>query len=816
MAKTKQRLKRTQSSSTIETRSEQRHALPRWVLGCRRICAALLGALVVYVAYFPSDSILVETGDALWFSALSLILCTMTLATEPMVRRSRGVVDGQRQNSISARLGNGPAIDLLAWSLAAWMMVAALATCPPGNLRQATNEAWFWVAAAAVLSSARRLLSDRESRTVVLAVIGAVAMGMAVHALHQEWISLPRMRAEYLADPDGVLRTAGIDAPRGTARRMVFANRLLDGGPTATFALANSLAAMLMVAVLVPIGLLRTGRHHKRPLWINSVLVLMAIVGTSALFATRSRSALVACTLAVAWMWFRKSRSSVAAAAEPRAGERQSTGLLKAVCLIGAIGGAILVGLLIWGDDEWMTAAPASLEFRLQYWKSTLALLADHPLMGSGPGGFQSMYLQYRLPIANETIVDPHNFFFETLAAGGLVAGVLLVLLSAACWRVSRGLSDRRRECQASVTEGEPLVGSAAPWIGYGAFFSLGLVWLFGALSGRLPDFEAAVFSVPLAIAAGWMIQSEIRRTADSQIQLICSAVLVAIMTHLTFSGGWTIPGVAIVIWLMVGSICRTEDTLALAPGSLEHSANDSEKWAAKSGLVAFAVGAALLMSLRIESIVPVQTAQLSLLRADDAARRGSIRRVDAESRLAMEADQWGIEAPRWRSEFLKSQLVRDGDHPGLRETWLEANRTAIKRAGDNPLVWRPMGEQYLHLYQRYGRSDDLQQADRMISRALAGNPTDVSLIAQASMIALERSDRETSMMLAKKAARLSRLGENIVRALGLQQIYVVEKRGAGAASQPVLESIKDQFLRRLGLSDEPPDSAQRSNETSE
>ena len=66
---------------------------------------------------------------------------------------------------------------------------------------------------------------------------------------------------------------------------------------------------------------------------------------------------------------------------------------------------------------------------------TTMAMLADHPLMGAGPGGFQTMYLAYRLPIASESIADPHNFLFETLAAGGIVAGLLLAMLVFACAR---------------------------------------------------------------------------------------------------------------------------------------------------------------------------------------------------------------------------------------------------------------------------------------------------------------------------------------------------------------------------------------------
>ena len=42
------------------------------------IAVGLLGAAVVYVAYYPSDSVTVERGDALWFCVLAICVATMT------------------------------------------------------------------------------------------------------------------------------------------------------------------------------------------------------------------------------------------------------------------------------------------------------------------------------------------------------------------------------------------------------------------------------------------------------------------------------------------------------------------------------------------------------------------------------------------------------------------------------------------------------------------------------------------------------------------------------------------------------------------
>ena len=98
---------------------------------------------------------------------------------------------------------------------------------------------------------------------VLLVVCGT---GLAVHGLHQYFISLPANRAEYQQDPERILKLAGVEAPPGSAERMVFENRLFDGGPTGTFALANSLAAVLLVSVIVAVGVLRFHWRQLQPL----------------------------------------------------------------------------------------------------------------------------------------------------------------------------------------------------------------------------------------------------------------------------------------------------------------------------------------------------------------------------------------------------------------------------------------------------------------------------------------------------------------------------------------------------------------------
>ena len=101
-------------------------------------------------------------------------------------------------------------------------------------------------------------------------------------------------------------------------------------------------------------------------------------------------------------------------------------------------------------DQQRLAGAGKSLGYRLEYWRSTLAMIGDHPWLGCGPGQFQDAYTQYKLPQASEEIRDPHNFVLEVWATAGSPAALALVVgLALFVYRVTRSraaLSEGDRE----------------------------------------------------------------------------------------------------------------------------------------------------------------------------------------------------------------------------------------------------------------------------------------------------------------------------------------------------------------------------------
>jgi len=82
--------------------------------------------------------------------------------------------------------------------------------------------------------------------------------------------------------------------------------------------------------------------------------------------------------------------------------------------------------------------------FRLELWRSTLALIREHPWFGVGPGGFPAAYrTRYILPSAwaEPTLEHPHSIYLDHLARLGIPGLLAGAAAQVAFWReLRRGL----------------------------------------------------------------------------------------------------------------------------------------------------------------------------------------------------------------------------------------------------------------------------------------------------------------------------------------------------------------------------------------
>lgn len=214
------------------------------------------------------------------------------------------------------------------------------------------------------------------------------------------------------------------------------------GNPSATFGYRNYLATYLLVSLppIVAVG----SRETKRS--VRYLMIGAALAGLSALLCTRTRGAWVA-LLTVAAFWV---VSEVV---------RRRRLMLPSLRDLALVGGGILVALWIglqapsisntgqFRIDEHKAEAstairtaflPEASRGRTIMWRNTLSMVADHPILGVGLGGWQYAYPSYdqgdRIT-RNVAPQRPHNDPLWILSETGLFG---LALYGWLLWTVCR------------------------------------------------------------------------------------------------------------------------------------------------------------------------------------------------------------------------------------------------------------------------------------------------------------------------------------------------------------------------------------------
>ncbi len=786
---------------------------------------SLLSGLTVYLAYHPSDSISVERGDAVWFCMLALGLFAIATMSRVISRRQPQGTDLQLTDSDSSTPLSGIAEESTSerpqsqsvhhlpsgkyfclerwllwspWCIAIWMMIAAFSTSPPGNLRQSTNEAWLWAAAACVFQVARTQLGRLESRRAILSVMLVIASGLAVHGLHQYLISLPQNRAEYLADPESVLQIAGIDAPVGSSERMIFENRLMDGGPSGTFALANTLAGYLLVAAVVGICFLMSQWKDLSKTQ-RATLATFTLLCVSSLLATRSRTATLALLISI----------GLVLCAQIGLVRRRRKVLLRGLTGLVILGFLFVGYLSRFGNREWFEQAPASLAFRFQYWRSTWNLAVNSPWFGAGPGNFQATYGLYREASASEQIAEPHHFLMETLASGGFPAVMMLFVLGFLV--VLQQLRIRDAERLIEHTDSNPSTSGRKPTrlhqqaIWAGAITGLALVWVTGLIQLELPDVMASLFAIPICIVMGKLLNPTLSVIHSRTLDLSVGIGLIALMIHLSVSGGWTVPGLAIWAWVGFGLLSRCTQTNPL-PHARERETHRCDSSPSRSQTIISTLKHSwplpLILSYWWMTFEPMRQHRQALEQITRAQQSSDNRELEKALNVAARTDPWSPEAYLWLSDFHHWQVIhQEGNEPSkIYGQWRDTLSKIRERSNLDPTTERMIGTQAIHLYQRWGRKEDLELAKIAFERGSQRSPSDEWLRAQLALISAENIEWEKANKTAAIAVELSQSGNNIERSLTRQMVYTPTHIGETARGGPVRKDAATLLQVRLAL----------------
>ena len=569
-------------------------------------------ALLVARPLFPSESAATH-GDGLSTVMLWIALAVFWLLgaigrpnhNSPLpLGEGQGVRAGA---SFAVRFGW---IDAAVVLLLVCYAAATLWAVRHGSPRPAINVFWEWIGMGLCFLMARQLIDTQREARAMAAVMIALAVALSGYGLYQRAYELPNTRALYQADPDRAMRDAGLWFPPDSPQRKLFEDRLANDEPMATFALTNSLAGFLApwLVVLAGIACCKV-RNRKRLLGVLILLVPIAVC----LFLTHSRGGCLAAVLGLALVW--------------PITRRIGWKIPLAVLLAGA---AVVTAAAAIGKLDYETAQK-SLGYRLQYWRSSLDMIDDHPWLGCGPGNFQDAYTRYKLPEASEEVADPHNFLLEIWSTAGTPAALaFLAVLGCFAWTTFRGLggsppSETSRKLDSPNPE--PRTPNPDAWLfvlaggAVGFLLSLPL----GMLSAAPPSATVVLLGLPLACIAVVLLLGWIR---EGQLPRLLPALAVAVLLmNLLTAGGIGMPGVAGSFWLLMA--------LGLT-GQQPRMLRTLWAWAALSGAIALAVAC---YATAYSPVLGCQ-AQLRLSERDPA-------RVVKHLEAAAAADSWATEP--WR-----------------------------------------------------------------------------------------------------------------------------------------------------------------------
>ncbi len=728
--------------------------------------AGLIAAAIIFAAYWPADSTEVQTGAARYLAGMLIIAGGIAIVVRPLWNEP-GV---SRADKV---------IDTAAWGLALSMVISTWINADGSNLRLGVNEMWWWVAAAALLSAARRICLCPNVSIVFFHLIISVTLAVAVFGWHQQLIGIPAMIEMYESDPEAMLRAAGIQATEGSGLRIVFHNRLYDGGPTGTFALANSMAALLVGGLVVMLGLSiqrwTTMTAAQKVGWAIAIVIVGGM-----LVASRSRSAagslLVVTAIALTRRWWDGRILTIAKAS-------------------AAAGGVIaILAAVAWRfgrNTEWIGQAPASLEVRWRYWIASIKMIAQSPLFGVGPGQFKARYELYRADASTEQIADPHNWFWQIATTGGLVAVIIaLVLIAAILWRLREPVNI------ASATIGfQPVV------LYRGAGVAVAMIWIGGAMVGYLPTIDAGMLATVAGGAIVWLAIRSDQESVDSESpsykitpQRIAGYAVLAMAIDLMAAGGLIVPGVATALWLLIAIACTqavpqsTGDDTALSP-------------VATTNRTRVVIGGAVTMILiawYMTAILPIEQARAAKGRFEVAWGQGRVGEAESALRQAASADRWDAEPMMQLAAVLSQAAVAE---PQNRQRW-EAElqlvqAEAIKRVGNDPVAFRQLGDGQLRLFQRYGEIGALKSAESLFSRATSLAPAHEAYAAQLAEIYRQLGDQRSETW-AERAVTLSAAGGYYERSLPFVVVmpaqFIGESVVQGEVRRPASEVLPLMF----------------------
>ena len=282
-----------------------------------------------------------------------------------------------------------------------------------------------WIAGTFAGIAAAHLARYHAIRVAVASVLLALIAPLVMRGLTDVFYQHPRDVSFFRANRESILQGIGID-PNSTSA-LIFERRVVQPEATGWFRLANVFGSFMVFGLVAWAGLLIHSIREKRDSGVSGACAIVVILIVAGLWYAGSKGAFAAAAagllLIALFMYVRKRGAAIMPVV--------AVGLpflaLAAVALRGA---ALPEGFL--GEK--------SILFRWQYLVGAVRVVAESPVLGVGPDGFQAAYVQHRLPAAPEEVASAHSMFVDWIAmlgVGGMALGIIALIL---LWRAGRGV----------------------------------------------------------------------------------------------------------------------------------------------------------------------------------------------------------------------------------------------------------------------------------------------------------------------------------------------------------------------------------------
>lgn len=183
-----------------------------------------------------------------------------------------------------------------------------------------------------------------------------------------------------------------------------------------TFPSPNMLGGYLIMVFFLNLHLLSTEKHPSAFSLEPRANMFYLIIITAALLFTKSLGAWLA-LIAALIIWFILSYKSIKH---------------RKIILITSLAAIFLAITFIlitrWERLMNLSNPQNSITQRLNYWRTAIAVIKDHPILGVGPGNFQEVFLKYKIGLSTNTRYA-HNVFLHTWAETGILGLIALIYL---------------------------------------------------------------------------------------------------------------------------------------------------------------------------------------------------------------------------------------------------------------------------------------------------------------------------------------------------------------------------------------------------